>query len=119
MERDGGGPQAQGKASAEGLGRIDWSLLAADAAARSLDVYSTHLALSEGFHELILPKAIADHTPAMAAYSAGCVASDYLWARYLVKHHHPKLAKIVILGDASQDAIFAVHNLYLKRAEKR
>lgn len=93
------------------LDHADWSLLAADASVRALDVYSTHQAISAGGHEDILPSFVANHAPAMAAYSAGCVAGDYFAARYLVAHHHPKLAMFVIAIDASQDGFWAIRNL--------
>jgi hypothetical protein len=95
--------------------RVEWSLLAADASSRALDVYSTHQMLANGYHELLLPKAIADHTPAMAAYSAGAVALDWWTARRLERHGHRKLARLVTVIDIAQDAPWAVHNLYLKR----
>jgi hypothetical protein len=106
-------PQPQPK-----FGKVDWTLIAADASVRALDVYSTHQMLKNGYHEIVLPKFIADHTPAMAAYSTGCVASDYMVARMLIKHHHPKLARIVVAVDASQDAYWAVHNLTLKQGKR-
>ena len=106
-------PQPQPK-----FGIADWSLIATDASVRALDVISTHRMLTQGDHELILPKFIANHTPVMAAYSSGCVASDYFWARTLTKHHHPKLARLVVAVDASQDAFWAIKNITLKPGKR-
>lgn len=110
----GSGSQAQGKAS-QHLRLADWSLIAADASVRALDVYSTHRMLDRGYHELILPKAIANHTPAMAAYSGACVVGNVLAARYLVKRGHPKMAKFLLSVDVAQDGVFAVRNLTLRK----
>jgi hypothetical protein len=99
--------------------RIDWATLMADAGARSLDVYSTRRMLTRGDREKLLPAAIAVHTPAMVAYSAGVVLLDGYIARKLAKYGHRKLARTVILIDGGQDAFWAVHNLYLKRGEPK
>jgi hypothetical protein len=95
--------------------KVEWSLLAADASSRALDVYSTHQMLANGHHEIVLPKFIADHTPVMAAYSAGTVVMDYFVTRRLEKHGHRTLARLVTSIDLAQDAPWAVHNLFLKR----
>jgi hypothetical protein len=100
------------------LDRIDWSLLASDAAVRSLDTYSTRRMLKQGDHELFLPGFVANHTPVLAGVEAGAVAADYLTARYLVRHHHPRLAGVALMADFAQDAPWAIHNLYLKRGKK-
>lgn len=106
-------PQAP-KPQPKHFDRTTWSLIAADASVRALDVYSTHQMLQRGYPELILPKAIADHTPAMAAYSGACVVGNVLAARYLVKRGHPKMAKFLLSVDVAQDGYWAVHNLTLK-----
>lgn len=98
--------------------KTTWALLGANAGFRALDVYSTHQMLTRGYHEIVIPKAIADHNGTMAAYSAGAVALDYFAARFLVKHHHPMLAKIALTYDAGQDGFWAVHNLTLKPAKR-
>lgn len=96
------------------LDRTDWALLTADAASRALDVYSTRCMLRQGDHEKLLPGFVANHASTMIAYSAGAVAMDYFAARYLVRHRHPRLAKIALMADFAQDAPWAVHNLFLK-----
>ena len=93
---------------------MEWSLLAADASVRALDVYSTRRALSCGCnHEAILPAFIAGHTVAMAAYSGGSVIFDWYVARTLERHGHRRLAHIFTSVDLSQDAVFALRNLTL------
>jgi hypothetical protein len=95
------------------LDRTEWALLATDAAVRGLDVYSTHRALSTGNKEGVLPRAIANHPPAMALYSGGIVLAQYWIARKLVAHHHRKLAYVVTSADVAITAPSAIHNLFL------
>lgn len=95
------------------LDRIEWSLLAADAAARGLDVYSTHWAESTGNKEGTLPGWIANHPPVMALYSGGVVAAQYYVARKLFKHGHRRLAYAITAADVSVTAPYAIHNLFL------
>lgn len=95
------------------MDKVQWGLLAVDAGVRGLDVYSTHQMMANGNHEMFLPKAIANHAPAMVAYSAGSVALDWWVARKLVQHHRPRLAKIVTMVDVGQVAPWAIHNLFL------
>jgi len=93
--------------------KLDWALLGTDAGFRALDVYSTRQMLRRGNQEMFLPKAIAHNTPAMAGYSAGIVALNYLAMRRL-ERRHPKLARLVPVLDICNDAPWAVHNLLLK-----
>ena len=95
--------------------RTTWSLIAADASVRALDVYSTHQMLHRGYHELILPKAVANSTPAMIGYSAGCVVVNALIARTLIRHKHRRMADLYLAGDAAEDGMFAVRNLTLRK----
>lgn len=95
--------------------RIDWRLLAADAAVRSFDVYTTQGMLKRGGHEYFLPNSIVEHPAAMEAYGLGCVGLDYLGAKILIKHGHPRVAEWLVITDASQDGYWAVQNLFIKR----
>ncbi len=106
------GAQAVPAATRAHLDRVDWALVGVDAGVRGLDVYSTHRMLERGNHEDFLPPAIADHVPAMAAFSGGCVAAEFLTARWLSKRH-PRLARLAPLADIAIDAPFAFHNLAL------
>ena len=95
------------------LDRTEWALLASDAAARGLDVYSTHWALKAGNKEENLPGWIADHPPVMALYSGGVVAGQYYVARQLFKHGHRRWAYAITAMDIIIDAPPAIHNLFL------
>ena len=78
---------------------------------------STYKMIENGYHEIILPKFIADHTPVMAAYSAGTVAMDYFVTRRLGKNGHRKLARLVTSIDICQDAPWAIRNLVLTKQQ--
>jgi hypothetical protein len=95
------------------IDRVEWSLLAADASMRVLDVYSTHQMLDNGNRELFLPSAIASHTPAMVTYSASMVALDWWVARKL--SHRQRLVHLVTLIDTTQTGYWAIHNLTLTK----
>jgi hypothetical protein len=95
------------------LDRAEWSLLAVDAAARGLDVYSTHWAEQAGNKERVLPGFIANHPPVMVLYSGGMVAAQYWIARKLFAHHHRKLAYVMTTADVAITAPSAIHNLFL------
>jgi hypothetical protein len=95
--------------------RVEFALLAADAASRGLDVYSTRRMIANGHKELFLPQAIAKRPAAMAAMEAGYLALQYWAARKLEKTHHRKLARIALAIDIGQDAPWAIRNLYLNR----
>jgi hypothetical protein len=95
------------------LNRIDWYLLASDAGIRTLDFYSTRAALHRGNHEKFLPGFVVNHTASLAAFEGGMVALDYFAARKLIRHHHPRIARIVLLADFVQVAPWAIHNLTL------
>ena len=97
------------------LTHLDWTLLAADAATRGLDVYSTRRMIANGHRELFLPQAIAKRTAAMTVMEAGDLALQYWVARHLEKAHHRKLAHIALAIDIGQDAPWAIRNLYLNR----
>jgi hypothetical protein len=92
---------------------VEWELLATDAAARGLDIYSTHWAESAGNKEGTLPGWIANHPPVMALYSGGMVYAQYWIARRLFAHRHRRLAYAVTAADISITAPFAIHNLFL------
>jgi len=95
------------------LDRTDYALLAADASARMLDAYSTRQALSHGNREMFLPSAIASHDWTMYAYSGSVVVANYYAAKFLIRHRHPRIAKMVLSIDIAQDAPWAIHNLFL------
>lgn len=95
--------------------KATWSLVAADASVRALDVYSTHQMIKRGYHELILPREIANSTPRMAAYSGLCVLVNGLIASRLTRHNHRRMADAYLAADTAQDGFFAVRNLTLHK----
>lgn len=95
------------------IDKAEIALLAADAGARALDVYSTHQMLQNGNRELFLPKVIASHPATMAAFSGGMVAMDYFAARRLERHRHKRMAHLATMIDAGSVLPWAIHNLYL------
>lgn len=100
------------------LDRIDWTLLASDAGARALDGYSTLNMLKKNNHEKFLPGFVVRHAPALAAFEGGMLTLNYFAARKLARHHHPKLAKLVIAADVIQVYPWAIHNLTLPVCRK-
>jgi hypothetical protein len=93
--------------------KTEWTLLATDAATRSLDVYSTHWALSVGNREATLPRWIANHPPVMVIYSGGIVGAQYYVARKLFQHHLRRWAYAITATDITIDAPVAIHNLFM------
>jgi hypothetical protein len=93
-------------------------LITADASVRSLDVYSTHWMLKNGDHEILLPGLIAEHSAAMATYSAGVVICDWRLMRRL-EYKHPKLAHTLMMIEIGQDGYFALNNLLLRKGTMR
>jgi adenosylmethionine-8-amino-7-oxononanoate aminotransferase len=90
--------------------RADFVLLMADAGVRANDVMSTRYALNHGWVEKRLPNAIASHTPAMAAYSAGVVAADWWMMRFLERHNHKRIAYVFMVVEIGQDAQPGLNN---------
>jgi hypothetical protein len=95
--------------------RTDWALTGADVGVRSLDVYSTHLVLTQGGREAVLPRAIADHTSTMALFSGGVIGLELGLQYELRKHKHTTLARWVPVVDIGIDAPGAVHNFWVRR----
>jgi hypothetical protein len=95
------------------LSKTELALLAGDAVARGLDVYSTRRALScECNHETELPGFVADHAWTMSVFSAGEVGLQYWMARKL-SVRHTRLAKAVTLFDLATTSASVGHNLSL------
>ena len=92
--------------------RTDWALTGVDAGVRGLDIYSTHLMLTRGGHEAVLPKSIADHTWSMTLFSGGVVGGELFLQHELRKHKHATLARWVPVIDMGIDAPGAVHNFW-------
>ena len=94
--------------------RTDWVLTGVDVGVRTLDVYSTHLMLSRGGHEAVLPKSIADHTWSLTLFSGGVVGGELFLQHELRKHKHATLARWVPVIDMGIDAPGAVHNFWVR-----
>jgi len=109
--------------------RIDgltWTFLAADGGARALDAYSTQRMLknscSSGVqmagtstcnYEQNLPGFIANHASRIYAFEGAVWLSEFTATRFLVRHHHQRLARFVPLMDFLATTSFAVNNLTL------
>ena len=90
--------------------------VAADAAVRALDAYST-LRFEDCTcknRELILPNAIAKNAVPMAMFSAAMVGVNWYAAAKLERHHHQKLARLLLLIDTASTARTVASNLELK-----
>ena len=109
--------------------RIDpatWTLLAAAGGARALDAYSTQRMLKNNCsfgiqlagtstcnYEQNLPAFIANHESGIYAFEGAAWASEFMATRFLVRHHHVRLARFVPLMDILSTTSFAVNNLTL------
>ena len=96
------------------MDKIQWSLIAADAGVRGLDAYSTHWALSHNNVEDYLPSGLAENNAAMWVYSESIVAINGFVSWELVRHHHPRWAKVVQCVDIGYDLPMGIHNLNLR-----
>ena len=106
--------EGQETASTKHFPRIDWkqatkSGILEDSIARGVDVYSTHLALSRGAHEMFLPAAIANHSITLTGYQLATIETEHL-AQHRLSRHHPKLAQSIPWIDAAQDGFWAIRN---------
>ena len=108
------------------IGRFTWTLLAAAGGARALDAYSTQRMLKNNCssgrqiagtstcnYEQNLPGVIANHKAGIYAFDGAVWASEFIVTRLLVRHHHPRLARLVPLIDFLSTTSFAVNNLTL------
>jgi hypothetical protein len=89
------------------------TLFTADAVVRSLDGYSTLKNLSNPcrcFHESnpIAPK--GSSVAAEAGFQAGALALTYGSAWLLNKHHHPKMARAVMMFDIGAESYYVGRN---------
>lgn len=99
--------------------RVDfaqWTLVGVDAAMRGLDVYSTRRMLECSCnHEKFLPDWASRSTPVLVGLEGATVIGNYELAKFLERHHHSRLARLVPAIDAVQVAPWAIHNLFLPR----
>lgn len=103
---------AQAPAPKPKLDRAEFELLAGDAAARGLDAVTTLRFIHEpNAHENELPAFIYGHKAVMWSYSMGEVGAQYLVARELTRHHHPRIAHWITFADIGYDGTLAVSNV--------
>jgi hypothetical protein len=108
------------------IDRLTWTLLAADGGARALDAYSTRRMLRNNCssgqimpgtstcnYEQNLPGFIANHASGLYAFEGVAWLSEFTAARFLVRHHHERLARFVPLISFLSTTSFAVNNLTL------
>lgn len=108
------------------IDRLTWTLLAADGGARVFDAYSTRHMLknncSSGIriagtstcnYEQNLPAFISNHASGLYAFEGAMWATEFSATRFLVRHHHPRLARFIPLIDTLSTTSFAVNNLTL------
>jgi hypothetical protein len=91
-----------------------WTLVSVDAAMRGLDIYSTRRMLECSCnHEKFLPDWVSQSTPALVGLEGATVIGNYALGKFLERHHHSRLARLVPAIDAVQVAPWSIHNLFL------
>ena len=108
------------------IDRLTWTLLAADGGARVFDAYSTRRMLknncSSGIpiagtstcnYEQNLPGFITDHPAGIYAFDGAVWLSEFAATRFLIRHHHRRLARLIPFIDFISTTSFAVNNLTL------
>jgi hypothetical protein len=116
-------PEVTAKPRFDGL---TWALLAADGGARALDAYSTRRMLRNNCnasapmpgtstcnYEQTLPGFITNRATTVYAFEGAVWGSEFLATRFLVRHHHARLAKFIPLIDTLSTTSFAINNLTL------
>jgi hypothetical protein len=108
------------------IDRLTWTFLAADGGARILDAYSTRRMLKNSCsseqpmvgvstcnYEQNLPKFIANSAGGIYAFEGTVWLTELAATRFLIQHHHRRLARLVSLVDFMSTTSFAVNNLTL------
>lgn len=112
------------------IDRLTWTLLAADGGARALDAYSTQRMLKNSCsstlqrtgtstcnYEQNLPGFIANHASGIYAFDTAVWLSEYAATRFLIEHHHRRIARFIPFIDLISTTSFAVNNLTLSIGE--
>jgi hypothetical protein len=112
------------------IDRLTWTLLAADGGARALDAYSTQRMLRNNCnsslqrtgtstcnYEQNLPGLITNHTPGIYAFDAAVWLSEFAATRFLIQHHHRRIARFIPFLDCISTTSFAINNLTLSIGE--
>jgi hypothetical protein len=108
------------------IDRLTWTLLAADGGARALDAYSTQrmlknscssgqemIGVSTCNYEQNLPAFIANSTAGIYAFDGTVWLSEFAATRFLIHHHHGRIARFIPFIDFISTTSFAVNNLTL------
>lgn len=112
------------------IDRLTWTLLAADGGARALDAYSTQRMLKNSCSSILqrtgtstcnyeqnLPGFIANHASGIYAFDTAVWLSEYAATRFLIEHHHRRIARFIPFIDFVSTTSFAVNNLTLSIGE--
>jgi hypothetical protein len=108
------------------IDRLTWTFLAADGGARILDAYSTRrmmknscssgkqmVGVSTCNYEQNLPGFIANSAGGIYAFEGAAWLTELGSTRFLIQHHHRRLARFISLIDFASTTSFAVNNLTL------
>lgn len=108
------------------IDRLTWTLLAADGGARALDAYSTQRMLKNSCnsslqrtatstcnYEQNLPGFITSHAAGIYAFDGAVWFSEFAATRFLIQHHHRRIARFIPFIDFISTTSFAVNNLTL------
>ena len=109
---------------------VTWTLLGAAGGARALDAYSTQrmlknscssgqkrIGVSTCNYEHNLPAFIGNHASGIYAVDGAVWLSELAATRFLIRHNHPRLARLVPFIDFISTTSFAVNNLTLPIGE--
>ncbi|WP_348264272.1 hypothetical protein P8935_06995 [Telmatobacter sp. DSM 110680] len=112
------------------IDRLTWTFLAADGGARMLDAYSTTRMLKNNCssgqkmvgvstcnYEQNLPAFIANSTGSIYAFDGAMWLSELGATRFLIRHHHRRIARFISILDFASTTSFAVNNLTLSVGE--
>jgi hypothetical protein len=108
------------------IDRLTWTILAADGGARAMDAYSTQRMLRNNCsssvqiagtstcnYEQNLPGFITNHAPGIYAFDGAVWFSEFAATRFLIQHHHRRIARFIPFIDFMSTTSFAVNNLTL------
>jgi hypothetical protein len=108
------------------IDRLTWTMLAVDGGARALDAYSTQRMLNNSCssslqitgtstcnYEQILPAFITNHASGIYAFDGAVWLSEFAATRFLIEHHHRRIARFIPFIDFISTTSFAVNNLTL------
>lgn len=94
---------------------IDQNLFRADALLRVGDVITTYDFLHDPCHCFYEANPIAPsgNTSQIVVFQAGALMVIGVVHNYLINHHHPVLARLVLIGDVASESYAVGHNIYI------